>query len=94
MCRESVFSVSLTIYAVHCDSYCTTYGTIYSRIYSHIFSSTLMLILEYDQYRISTGVLICFYSGHLTSSTKNEVLLCFHVTHSRMHSHIYDQFFI
>ena len=58
------------------------------------FSSTPMLVLKYDHCRISTGVLICLYSGHLTSSTKIEVLLCFHVTHSRMHSHIYDQFFI
>ena len=53
-----------------------------------------MLVLKYDQYRISTGVLVCLYSGHLTSSTRKEVLLCFHVTHSRMHSHMYDQFFI
>ena len=57
---------------------------------THPHSNTPMLVLKYDQYRISTGVLICLYSRHLTSSTKNEVVLCFHVTHSRMHSHIHD----
>jgi hypothetical protein len=70
--------------------------TVLSTVISTVifFPSTLMLVLKYDQYCISTGVLICLYSGHLTSSTKNEVLLCFNVSHSRMHSHIYDQFFI
>ena len=51
---------------------------------------TIMLVLKYDRYRISTGVPIYLYSGQLTSSTKYQVLLSFHVTHNRMHSHIYD----
>ena len=67
-------------------------GMVARRIKSQ--KETLMLVLKYNHCRISTGVLICLYSGHLTSSTKIEVLLCFHVTHSRIHSHIYNQFFI
>ena len=52
-----------------------------------------MLVLKYDQYRISPSDLVCFHNWYLTWLSKNEVLLCIYVTHSRMHSHIYDHFF-
>jgi len=36
-----------------------------------------MLILKYDQYRISTENAVCLYLGLLISSSKIEVLLYF-----------------
>ena len=55
-------------------------------------SNTLVLILKYDRCRISTGDLVCLYSGPLTSLSKVEVFLCFYLTQSRMHSHIWPIF--
>ena len=61
---------------------------------SYFFQYTPVLILKYDQCRISTGESVCLYSGPLTSPPKNEVFSCFYLTHSRTYSQIYDPFLL